>query len=322
MTRAEYSRPELPLWNCMRGGDVGVIDGKAVVVTGAGRGIGAAIAKLAAAEGARVVVGDIDREVAERVAAEIVQAGGKAVAQVADISDWNAAAGLVQSCVDAYGRIDGLVNNAGLYRVGRVEEMTEADIRALVDANLLGTAFMARHAVPHMIRQRSGSIVNVTSGAQFGIPTTGAYGGTKGAVASFTYTWSAELKTHNVRVNAFSPRALTRMSEVSSVYWAERGLSRPRPSEAPAEDNAPGVVFLLSDAASDVTGQILRIDGRQLSLVAHPGVALPVLEREAGWDIASIAKAFRSELARRQLPTGVVGLDVRPAEIVPLRWKD
>jgi NAD(P)-dependent dehydrogenase (short-subunit alcohol dehydrogenase family) len=297
------------------------LEGKAVVVTGAGRGIGEAIARLAAAEGARVVVGDIDRDVAENVAAEIRRSGSEAVAHVADISDWNGAAGLVQRCIDTYSKIDGLVNNAGLYRLARVDEMGEEEIRALFGANVFGTAFMTRHAAGHMIRQKSGSIVNVTSGAHFGMPMMGVYGGTKGAVSSFTYAWSAELGQHHVRVNALSPRATTRMIQASTDYFAARQLPRPQavPDFRP-EDNAPVAVYLLSDAARGVTGQIVRLDGRQLSLVAHPGVAAPVLVRKAGWDIASIADAFSNELSKRQFPTGVVSLDVRPAKIVPQAW--
>ena len=294
--------------------------GKAVVVTGSGRGIGAGIAKLAAAEGASVVVTDIDRAEAEQVAADIVKAGGKAVAHAADISDWNGAGGLIQRCVDTYGKIDGLVNNAGLFRLARLDEMTEADLRAIVSANLFGTAFTARHAAPHMIGQKSGSIVNVTSGAHFGLVNMGAYGASKGAAASFTYTWSAELREFNIRVNALSPMAATRMAETSRAFSASRGIVPAAGVSAPPENNAPVVVYLLSDAAMGVTGQIVRIEGKQLSLVSHPGVALPILEREAGWDIASITDAFERDLGKRQFPTGVTGLNVQVAPITTKAW--
>jgi NAD(P)-dependent dehydrogenase (short-subunit alcohol dehydrogenase family) len=297
------------------------LQGKAIVVTGSGRGIGAGIAKLAASEGASVVVTDIDKAEAEQVAAEIVKAGGKAVAHAADISDWNGAAGLIQRCVDTYGKIDGLVNNAGLFRLARVDEMTEADVRAIVSVNVFGTAFTARHAIPHMMKQKSGSIVNVTSGGHFGLPNMSAYGASKGAAASFTYAWSAEMKEFNIRVNALSPMAATRMADASAAYMASKGLKKAsNVSGPPAEANAPVVVYLLSDLAKDVTGQIVRIEGKELSLVSHPGVALPILERSAGWDIASVADAFTRELGRRQFPTGVVGLNVQPAPMVKKTW--
>jgi len=297
------------------------LQGKAIVVTGSGRGIGAGIAKLAASEGASVVVTDIDKAEAEQVAAEIVKAGGKAVAHAADISDWNGAAGLIQCCVDTYGKIDGLVNNAGLFRLARVDEMTEADVRAIVSVNVFGTAFTARHAIPHMMKQKSGSIVNVTSGGHFGLPNMSAYGASKGAAASFTYAWSAEMKEFNIRVNALSPMAATRMADASAAYMASKGLKKAsNVSGPPAEANAPVVVYLLSDLAKDVTGQIVRIEGKELSLVSHPGVALPILERSAGWDIASVADAFTRELGKRQFPTGVVGLNVQPAPMVKKTW--
>ena len=297
------------------------LQGKAIVVTGSGRGIGAGIAKLAASEGASVVVTDIDKAEAEQVAAEIVKAGGKAVAHAADISDWNGAAGLIQRCVDTYGKINGLVNNAGLFRLARVDEMTEADVRAIVSVNVFGTAFTARHAIPHMMKQKSGSIVNVTSGGHFGLPNMSAYGASKGAAASFTYAWSAEMKEFNIRVNALSPMAATRMADASAAYMASKGLKKAsNVSGPPAEANAPVVVYLLSDLAKDVTGQIVRIEGKELSLVSHPGVALPILERSAGWDIASVADAFTRELGKRQFPTGVVGLNVQPAPMVKKTW--
>jgi len=297
------------------------LQGKAIVVTGSGRGIGAGIAKLAASEGASVVVTDIDKAEAEQVAAEIVKAGGKAVAHAADISDWNGAAGLIQCCVDTYGKIDGLVNNAGLFRLARVDEMTEADVRAIVSVNVFGTAFTARHAIPHMMKQKSGSIVNVTSGGHFGLPNMSAYGASKGAAASFTYAWSAEMKEFNIRVNALSPMAATRMADASAAYMASKGLKKAsNVSGPPAEANAPVVVYLLSDLAKDVTGQIVRIEGKELSLVSHPGVALPIFERSAGWDIASVADAFTRELGKRQFPTGVVGLNVQPAPMVKKTW--
>ncbi len=297
------------------------LKGKAVVVTGSGRGIGAGIAKLAASEGASVVVTDIDKAEAEQVAAEIVKAGGKAVAHAADISDWNGAAGLIQCCVDTYGKIDGLVNNAGLFRLARVDEMTEADVRAIVSVNVFGTAFTARHAIPHMMQQKRGSIVNVTSGGHFGLPNMSAYGASKGAAASFTYAWSAEMKEFNIRVNALSPMAATRMADASTAYMASKGLKKTTNSKGvPPEANAPVVVYLLSDLAKDVTGQIVRIEGKELSLVSHPGVALPILERDVGWDVASVADAFTRELGKRQFPTGVVGLNVQPAPIVKKAW--
>jgi len=301
---------------------MGSLQGKRIVVTGSGRGIGAGIAKLCAQEGARVLVTDIDADVAAESANAIRAAGGQAVSHVADISRWDGAKGLIERCVAEFGGIDGLVNNAGIFRMGRVEEMEEADIRLSFEANVMGTAFCARHAVPHMLKQGSGSIVNVASGAHMGMAMMGAYGASKGAVASFTYTWAIELGPKGIRVNALSPMAASRMYDHTEKYLDSHGLPRFAGKLPPPEVNAPVVAFLLSDAARDVNGQIVRIEGRQLSLVVHPGVAAPVLENDA-WTIERVREAFERDLGKRQLPVGVVGLDVKVAPITASAfWKE
>ena len=290
------------------------LKGKRIVITGSGRGIGAGVAKLCAAEGASVLVTDIDGDVAESTAKEIRAAGGKAASHVADISQWYGAKGLIERCVAEFGGIDGLVNNAGLFRMARLEEMDEKHLRDLFEANVMGTAFCARHAVEHMLKQGSGAIVNVTSGAHMGLPMMGAYGATKGAAASFTYTWANELGPKGIRVNALSPMAASRMAGETDKYFDAKGLPRISAAMPAPEVNAPVVAFLLSDAAKDVNGQIGRIEGRQLSLVAHPGVAVPILE-ENEWTLAKVTEAFRTDLGQRQFPVGVVGLDVKVAPI-------
>lgn len=135
----------------------------------------------------------------------------------------------------------------------------------------------------------------------------GIYGATKGAVASFTYAWAAEVAGSGVRVNAISPIGLTRMSEANDRYRAQKGLPVYLRTPAPAEANVPVACFLLSDEASRINGQVVRIEGRLLSLMTHPAVLVPVLERDE-WTFEAVCEAFRSNLAQRQLPTGVVGL--------------
>ena len=261
----------------------GVLDGKAVVITGSGRGIGAAYARHAARHGASVVVSDVVPGSAEAVAEEIVAAGGTAVAHPADVTSWDATESLVERCVAEFGAIDGLVNNAGILTMGRVEEMDEASLRRVVEINLLGTAFCGVHAARRMLAQGRGSIVNVTSGTHTGQPRYGAYGATKGAIASFTYAWAADLDGSGVRVNAISPMAAGGMEAVGVEYWARRGEPRPAGFDMPpAEANAPVVTFLLSDDAADVQGQVVRIDGRRLSLMAHPSVLAPTWSATTG----------------------------------------
>lgn len=283
--------------------------GKAVVVTGSGRGIGAACARGIARQGAAVVVNDVDADAAAATVAAIREAGGKAVAHVADIRSWQEAGSLIDRCVDEFGAIDGLMNNAGLFAMGQLDELDEHGWQRLIDVNLIGTIHCAAHAVRHMKPRGAGSIVNVTSGAHMGIPGMGIYGATKGAVASLTYTWAMELQATGVRVNAVSPQAETRMGDITAAYLSARGASMPGSQQPAAEQNSPLVEYLLSDAAEAITGQIVRTEGRQLALCSHPGILMPMLSRET-WDIDGIAEAFATDLAARQAPLGIAGLFV------------
>ena len=283
------------------------LEGKCVVITGSGRGLGAAYARAASSAGAAVVVNDVDGDPVAEVVSEIVAGGGNAVGVIADVSSWSEAEQVVTACVDTFGRIDGLVNNAGLFSMSRLEEMAPDDVAALTATNILGTAFCASHAARHMVHQGSGSIVNVTSGAHAGIPMMGVYGATKGAVASFTYAWAAELAGSGVRCNAISPLGRTRMVETTRRYFEAHGLPM-YGGETPDPDvNAPVAVFLLSDRGADLNGQIVRIEGRQLSIMTHPAVWLPVLTRDV-WTLEAVAEAFATDLVHRQSPTGVVGI--------------
>lgn len=283
------------------------LQGKCVVITGSGRGLGAAYARFASVGGAAVVVNDIDSEPVADVVSEIRAGGGEAVGVVADVSSWDGAAEAITACVDAFGRIDGLVNNAGLFTMSRLEEMDSDDVAALVASNVMGTAFCASHAARHMVRSGAGSIVNVTSGAHAGIPMMGVYAATKGAVASFTYAWAAELVGTGVRCNAISPLGRTRMVDTTRGYLEAKGLPMYGGEAPDPEANAPVAAFLLSDRSSDVNGQIVRIEGGQLSIMTHPAVWLPVLTRDV-WTFDAVADAFATDLVHRQSPTGIVGI--------------
>jgi NAD(P)-dependent dehydrogenase (short-subunit alcohol dehydrogenase family) len=289
---------------------MGALDGKAIVITGSGRGLGAACAKAVGARGAAVIVNDVDGQPALEVAKAINDAGGRAVAHPADISKWSEAAALIERCVREFGTIDGLVNNAALFSMARLDELSEHDIGRFVEVNLIGTINCAAHAIGPMIKRGKGSIVNVTSGAQMGLPTLGVYGATKGAVASLTYTWAIELKEKGVRVNALSPQAATRLHEVSDAYYRAKGLPPPAlVRQPPPENNTPVVEFLLSDASAGVTGQVIRSDGPQLALCTHPGILMPILRNEH-WTFESVCEAFARDLANRQPPPGIVGMEV------------
>lgn len=264
------------------------LTGKAVVITGAGRGLGAAYAALAAREGAAVVVNDVDAEQAREVVAGIEAAGGRAVADASDIATWDGAGALVAHCVDAFGAIDGLVNNAGIFRLASPFDQDPDDFRAVIEVNLLGTAYCGLHAIRAMTH---GSIVNVTSGAHAGSADMGAYGASKGGVASLTYSWAVDLAGSGIRVNAVSPNAQTRMAEAFEKHLGER--AQRQNIGKPAEQNAPAVVYLLSDLSAAVHGQVVRIDGTELSLIRHPAVLGDGL-RDPQWTVEAVAAAFES----------------------------
>jgi NAD(P)-dependent dehydrogenase (short-subunit alcohol dehydrogenase family) len=282
------------------------LEGKAIVVTGAGGGLGAAYARHAAGRGAAVLVNDIDAAAAARTVDEIVAANGRAAALAGDISAWSFAERLVDGCVDAFGTITGFVNNAGIFRPALLADVTEADLRRMFEINVMGTAACARAAVLRL-RQigKGGSVVNVASGSQAGDVALGAYGATKGAVASLTYSWAMELRGSGIRMNAISPLAETAMAgqnvHLMSLQAANREVHYA--SLPPADVNAPVVSFLLSDLASEINGQVVRIAARQLSYVTHPVIAQPVLEDD--WSFEKVAAAFAATLAGRQHKLGL-----------------
>lgn len=291
------------------------LQGKAVVVTGAGRGLGAAYARAVAAAGGGVVVNDIDSAPAESVVAQIRAAGGAAVAAVADVSDWGQAHELMDRCIASFGRLDGLINNAGIMRLGAIDKLSERDWRASMEVNVLGTAFCGAHAARHMVRQGSGAILNVTSGSHAGDREESAYGASKGAVASLTYAWAADLLGQGVRVNAISPLADTALTQQAREY-SRLSEQAPRLEQVPAADAmAPLAVYLLSDAAAAIAGQIVRFDGQRLSLLVHPAVLHPAVEHSS-WSFRDFKRIFDDDLAARSWPLGLAEAEAR---VVPAR---
>jgi NAD(P)-dependent dehydrogenase (short-subunit alcohol dehydrogenase family) len=298
---------------------MGMLDGKAVVITGSGRGIGQACARGAARQGASVVVNDIDRDVAEETAESIRAEGGQAVACVADITLWDEAGRLIQACVDSFGRIDGLVNNAALFHLNKIWDFDPAAARRLVEVNVMGPLHCTGHAVKPMLAQRSGAIVNVVSGAHMGMDGMTIYGATKGAVASMIYTWAIELEGTGVRVNGLSPFGLTRMTAPAEGYFDRETLAARVAEIQPPEANSPAVEFLLSDRAEGVNGQLVRMDKGDLQIYTHPALLLPPVHRDS-WTGEQVADAFDARLRQRQVPCGVFGMEQGPTPLTSGYW--
>ncbi len=257
---------------------VGLCEGRVCIVTGAGRGIGREHSLLLAAQGAKVVVNDLggsmDGEGAEagpaqQVVDEIEAAGGEAVANTDDISDWGGAEKLVQQAVDSFGRLDVLVNNAGILRDRMLANMTEAEWDAVIKVHLKGTAGPSHFAAAYWRdRSKAGDevdarIINTTSPSGiYGNMGQTNYGAAKAGIASFTIIASLELARYGVTVNAIAPAALTRMTE---------GLGMGQATDEQKEQMAPKwiaplITWLASPESKDVTGRVFDISGRAISV--------------------------------------------------------
>jgi NAD(P)-dependent dehydrogenase (short-subunit alcohol dehydrogenase family) len=275
-----------------------LLSGKSVIVTGAGRGLGQAYAIAMAAEGASVVVNDIDVVEAERTVSIINENGGTAITNGDSVAEWTAAKRIVDLCVRSFGAVDVLVNNAALFYGASIWETSERDFDTLVSVNLKGAFNMAHHALEHMVPHKSGCIINTTSGAQVGMERCSIYAATKAGIAGFTYSWALELATHNVRVNAVSPGATTRMTQTT------RQMGHPTEGASPPETNAPLVVFLASADAMHVTGQVLQLSGTTLRIYAPPAAHYSS-DRVNGWAVDDLQKDFHRTMSAYFQPIGM-----------------
>jgi NAD(P)-dependent dehydrogenase (short-subunit alcohol dehydrogenase family) len=248
----------------------GLLDGKAVVVTGAGGGIGRACALAAAEHGARVVVADIGvglagddprSEVAEGVVAEIKAAGGEAIAVAEDVSTMAGGERIVGAAIQGFGRIDGVVAVAGILRERMLFNMAEDEWDAVVATHLKGHFTVFRHAAAVMRKQQGGSLVGFTSGAYAGSVAQANYSAAKGGIVSLVRSAAAGLYRYGVRANAIAPIARTRMSANVPMELSDMG---------DPEDVAPMVVYLLSDSAAHVTGQVYTVVGSKIAVWNQP----------------------------------------------------
>ena len=281
---------------------MGILDGKAAVVTGSGRGVGRGHVLHLAANGAEVVVNDIDEDEAQKVVDEVKSAGGTAVASGASVDNREGCKSLVDLCVGEFGRIDAMVNNAGNVRDRSFLKMSDEEFDQVVKVHMYGTFRCAQEAARVMKEQGDGgSIVNTVSAAHFGNFGQTNYGGSKGAIASFTYTWAVELARYGIRVNAISPLATTRMSATARIGGKS---SEGAPFLDPTL-NGPFVAFLCSDEANYITGQCFGTGGERVEVVMHPKYGNAIY-KDGGWDVESLQAQFRRKFGPFLEPVGLV----------------
>ena len=252
------------------------LEGKSVLVTGAARGFGQAIAELAAEEGARVAVSDVNLDGVEAVAQGIRDRGGEAIAIQANVSDVASVDTMVAAAVEAFGGIDVLANNAGITRVAPILEVTESDWDSIMGVNARGAFFVLQRVAREMVeRGRGGRIINMGSVVgKGGRASNAAYAASKGAVLAFTYQAASSLASHDISVNAICPGAAeTEMfagvrrprAESSGQSYEETTLATlagvPLGRLVDPQDIARLVVFLAGPGGHNVTGQTINIDG-------------------------------------------------------------
>ena len=300
----------------------GICEGRVVVVTGAGRGLGRDHALELARQGARVVVNDFGRELdgtpspdnpAHEVVSEIAASGGEAVANGDDVADWDGAAAMVGLAVERFGRLDAVVNNAGVVRDRMFANATEEEWDLVVRVHLKGHFAPARHAAAHWRAQVKageevdGRIINTTSGAGLmGSIGQAAYSAAKAGIAGLTLVQAAELGRYGVTANALAPSARTRMTE--GVFTEM--MARPDDPEAfDAMDPAnvsPLVAWLASADSAGVTGRVFEAEGGKVS-VADGWQHGAVIDNGARWDPADLGAAVRELIAEGPPPAPVYG---------------
>jgi len=241
------------------------LEGRVAIVSGAGQGIGRALALGFAREGASVVIAEIDEGNALRVERELKASGLRGLAISTDVSQEASTSGMMRRCLNEFGRIDILVNNAGIYPVSSVEEMAEAEWDRVIGTNLVGAFLCSRAVVPEMLERRSGRIINLSSGRGFQGAKDGAhYAATKAGLIGFTKALALELAPHGITVNALCPgitdTAQPRGNMTEQELYA-RAKDIPLGRIGQPDDHVGPAVFLASDAARFITGQVVFVNG-------------------------------------------------------------
>lgn len=277
-----------------------LLDGKVAIVTGSGTGMGRAFAIGLAKAGAKVVVNARTAGNVAGVVEEIKRMGGAAEGCVASVASMEGAREIVQAALDRFGRIDILVNNAGIMGRKLLVDMTEEDFDEVIATNLKGTFACARHAVPHMMKQGWGRIINVSSASILGQEGGTSYASSKGGVLNISLTWAVELAQYGITCNAIRSSAATRLTEKSIERAKQTAMARhgQAPTDADLgyfkpEEAAPLVVFLASDEAAWINGQFICIDGPRLAICEHTHHARTAI-MPGGWTPELLLQHFKT----------------------------
>ena len=299
---------------------MGICDNRTVIITGAARGLGRAYALAFAAEGANVVVNDIgtslggegrDTSAADGVVAEILAAGGKAIANYEDITDWEAAKRIVDAAVAQFGDLHVVVNNAGIVRDRMFVSATIEEWDATMHVHLRGHFCVSRHAVDYWrSKQKAGGdpdarIINTSSGAGLqGSIAQAAYSTAKGGIAALTLVQAAELGRYGITANALAPSARTRMTEqafADKMATAELAFDVMDPANI-----APTVVWLGSAESAHVTGCVFELEGGKIMLEDGWREG-PMVDQQARWEPGQVGTVVEKLLAERTAPRKVWG---------------
>lgn len=298
-----------------------LLKGKGAVVTGSSRGLGKAYAIALAQAGARVVVNGTSTEDVGKVVEQIQGSGGEATGCVANVARWEEAQRLIQCAVDSFGRIDILVNNAGVTHDHTLLNMTEEEWDQVIAIHLKGSFACGKFAALKMRGQKSGRIINITSSAglrgNFGQSN---YAAAKAGIVGLTLTWALELSKYGITVNAIRAAALTRMTEplFRQVVQKARESGNPVPSPEELgfyspEAAAPLVVFLASDQAGWINGQVIAVDGPRLVLWSH-SKPVRVAYMFPSWSVETLRQYFRGSIGEALESFGV-------SEVIPFFQK-
>jgi NAD(P)-dependent dehydrogenase (short-subunit alcohol dehydrogenase family) len=293
--------------------------GKTAIVTGAGRGIGAGVAKLLAAEGASVVVNDLGAELngsgysssyADDTVSSITSAGGKATASYADVTKFETGAELLEQAIDSFGALDIVVTCHGILRDRMIFNMAEDEWDDVIAVHLTGTFNIVRHAADHMRRQSSGRIVTFSSTTGLvGNPGQANYGAAKSGIGGLTKVVARDLGRYGITCNSIVPVASTRMTQSVSDEARERrtarGITRSvegaSGAEFDPEDVAPFVGYLASDFAWNVNGQFFYVYGKSISLMSQPRLDRSIFKPEGFFSVEELC-----ELAPQRLVQGIM----------------